>query len=73
MLKKYEKTYSIFICPRCGRLRNPFKGYWMLCNKCEREMDAERFDYKCPYTDKHCKKWNCSHCRVEKEEREMMR
>ena len=30
--------------------------------------DRERFKGRCPYTDKPCRKWNCSECEVNAEE-----
>lgn len=34
-----ERLYELWmhiVCPRCGRIRNPFKGYYQLCNRCEK-------------------------------------
>jgi hypothetical protein len=40
--------------------------------KMERYVDAELFNYKCPYTDEHCDDWACEVCEVEEEERRWM-
>lgn len=34
--------------------------------------DKERFDGKCPYTDKPCDDWDCANCEVNAEERKML-
>ena len=32
-------------------------------------IDAEYFDYRCPYTDKPCYDWDCDNCEVDEKER----
>ena len=36
-----------FVCPNCGRLRNPFKGYYQLCNQCEKEISNKIIQNQC--------------------------
>ena len=38
-----------------------------------RQEEARSFNYRCPYTDKHCDTWNCSKCKVNAEEERWMR
>ena len=33
------------------------------------KIEAEFFDWDCPYTGKHCEDWECDSCDVEMEER----
>ena len=33
-----------------------------------RTSNAERFNHRCPYTDKHCDTFDCEHCEVNAEE-----
>lgn len=35
--------------------------------------DKERFNGRCPYTDKPCEDWNCLTCEVDEREREWLR
>ena len=35
--------------------------------------DKEKFNGKCPYTNKLCEDWDCLNCKVEEEEREYMK
>ena len=38
-----------------------------------RNDDAVRFNFRCPYTDKHCDIWNCESCSVNAREEEWMK
>lgn len=38
----------------------------------KRTYDAERFEGKCPYTDKPCNEWECDTCEIEAEEKKSM-
>lgn len=41
MYKRPSKIRLYLFCACCGKLRNPFKGYYQLCNKCEKELEEE--------------------------------
>lgn len=44
MKERLFNLWMYIVCPRCGRIRSPFKGYYQLCGKCEKEWKEKQND-----------------------------
>ena len=72
-------THSECTNKRCERHPSQIKQKWFDHSFmdlrgiiCKGWSTAESFGWKCPYTDKHCNTFDCSHCKRNDEERRWM-